>query len=146
MIKNSLLEGTRWTQNFCVEPLFHCSHKLTATTFSHLPFSIDDVTYVYIQTALCWQNTVYIMFRRAKHRIRHVSPSDRSHMYMVRLHVLSSWQPKHKGFARRYARESCYGYWVTSEVTSSFDWRQTQWLAYSHFLILKYSDYRDSYD
>ena len=28
--------------------------------------SIDDVTYVYIQTAVCSKNTVYVMFRRAK--------------------------------------------------------------------------------
>ena len=48
------------------------------------------------------------MFRRAKR-----------HVVMVRLHTLSSWLPKHKGFARRYARESCYGFRVTSEVTSS---------------------------
>ena len=31
--------------------------------------SIDDVTYVYIQTALCWQNTVHVMFRWAKRRV-----------------------------------------------------------------------------
>ena len=31
---------------------------------------------------------------------------------MVRLHTLSSWLPKHKGFARRYARES----WSSSDV------------------------------
>ena len=70
--------------------------------------SIDDVTYVYIQNALCWQNTVYVIFRRAKR-----------HVVMLRLHTLSSWVPKHKGFAWQYARESCYGFWVTSEVTSS---------------------------
>ena len=69
---------------------------------------IDDVIFVYIQTALCWQNTVYVMFRRAKIRV-----------VMVRLHTLSSWLPKHKGFARRYAREPCYGFRVMSEVTSS---------------------------
>ena len=34
-------------------------------------------------------------------------------------YILSSWLPKHKGFARRYACESCYGFRVTSEVTSS---------------------------
>ena len=38
---------------------------------------------------------------------------------MVRLHTLSSWLLKHKGFAWRYARESCYDFRVTSEVTSS---------------------------
>ena len=38
---------------------------------------------------------------------------------MVRLLTLSSWLPKHKGFARQYARESCYGFRVTLEVTSS---------------------------
>ena len=70
--------------------------------------SIDDVTHVYIQTALCWKNTVRVMFRRAKRRV-----------VMVRLHTLSSRLPKHKGFARQYARESCYGFWVTLEVTSS---------------------------
>ena len=32
---------------------------------------IDDVIYVYIQTVLCWQNTVYVMFRRAKKRVGH---------------------------------------------------------------------------
>ena len=48
------------------------------------------------------------MFRRAK-----------SCVVIVRLHTLSSWLPKHKGFARRYVRESCYGFRVTSEVTSS---------------------------
>ena len=65
------------------------------------------------------------MFRRAKRRI-----------VMVRLRTLSSWLSKHKGFARRYARKSCYGFQVTSEVTSSirknihmllstsFSWRQ----------------------
>ena len=42
---------------------------------------------------------LYVMFRRA---IRQV--------VMVRLHTLSSWLPKHKDFARRYARESCYGF------------------------------------
>ena len=52
--------------------------------------------------------TVHVMFRRAKRRV-----------VMVRLHTLSSWLPKHKGFARRYARESCFGFRVTSEVTSS---------------------------
>ena len=62
---------------------------------------IDNVTYVYIQTALCWQNTVHVMYRRAKRRV-----------VMVRLRVLSSWLPKHKGFAQRYARKSCYGFWV----------------------------------
>ena len=67
---------------------------------------------VNLQTALCWKNTVhvYVMFRRAK---RHV------HVVMVRLHTLSSWLPKHKGFARRYAHEPCYGFRVTSEVISS---------------------------
>ena len=36
------------------------------------------------------------------------------------LHVLSSWLPKLKGFARRYARESSgYGFRMTSEDTSS---------------------------
>ena len=48
------------------------------------------------------------MFRQAKRQV-----------VMVRLHTLSSWLPKHKGFARRYAHESCYGFRVTSEVTSS---------------------------
>ena len=68
-----------------------------------------NVTYVYIQTALCWKkNTVYVMCRRAKRRV-----------VMVRLHTLSSWLPKHQGFARRYARESCSGFRVMSEVTSS---------------------------
>ena len=67
---------------------------------------IDDVTYVYIQTALCRQNTAYVMFRRAERRV-----------VMLRVHTLSNWLPKHKGFARRYKRESCYGFRVTSEVT-----------------------------
>ena len=48
------------------------------------------------------------MFRRAL-----------SCVVIVRLRTLSSWLPKHKGFARRYARESCYGFRVTSEVSSS---------------------------
>ena len=65
---------------------------------------IDDVTYVYIQTPLFWQNTVHVMFRRAKRRV-----------VMVRLSVLSSWLPKHKGFAR----ESCYGFEWRQRVTSS---------------------------
>ena len=68
----------------------------------------NNVTYVYIQTALCWQNIIYVMFRRAKRLV-----------VMVRLPTLSSWLPKHKGFARRYARESCYDFRVTSEITSS---------------------------
>ena len=62
------------------------------------------------KTALCWPNTMYVMLRRAK-----------SCVVTVRLRTLSSWLPKHKGFARRYARESCYGFRVTSEVTSSKD-------------------------
>ena len=49
--------------------------------------TIDDVTYVYIQTTFCWQNTVHIMFPRAKRCV-----------VMVRLHTLSRWLPKHKGF------------------------------------------------
>ena len=44
---------------------------------------------------------------------------QKRHVVMVRLHTLSSWLPKHKGFARRNACESCYGFRVTSEVTSS---------------------------
>ena len=85
------------------------------------PICIDDVTYVYIQTALCWQNTVYVMFRRAKRRV-----------VMVRLHTLSSWLPKHKGFARQYARESCYGQMV-------LEWRQrSHRLYYLYHLYLHY--------
>ena len=42
---------------------------------------------------------------------------------MVRLHTLSRWLPKHKGFAQRYVRESCYGFRVTSEVTSSIQYK-----------------------
>ena len=58
------------------------------------------------------QNTVHVMFFQAKR-----------HVVMVRLRVLSSWLPKHKGFARRYACESCHGFRVTSEVTSSVNIR-----------------------
>ena len=54
------------------------------------------------------KNTLYVMFRRAKR-----------HVVMVRLQTLSRWLPKHIGFARRYARESCYGFRVISEVTWS---------------------------
>ena len=50
------------------------------------------------------------MFRQAKRRV-----------VMVKLHTLSSWLPKYKGFAWRYTRESCYGFRVTSEVTSSIE-------------------------
>ena len=59
---------------------------------------------------------MYVMFRHAKRRV-----------VMVRLNTLSSWLPKHKkhGFARRYARESCYGFRVTSEVTSSIAFTRT---------------------
>ena len=61
------------------------------------PFSL------YRRCDLCLQNTVHVMFRRAKRRV-----------IMVRLRVLSSWLPKPKGFARRYAFSS-----ETSEVTAS---------------------------
>ena len=71
---------------------------------------------LHLNRPLCWQNTVYVMFRRAK-----------TPVVMVRLHTLSSWLPKQKGFARRYARESCYGFRVTSEVT----------IVYSYDLFLK---------
>ena len=52
----------------------------------------------------------HVMFRPDKNTRSHVK---------IALHTLSSWLPKHKGFARRYTRESCYGFRVTSEVTSS---------------------------
>ena len=57
-----------------------CSHVGTEN-----PIHIDDVTHVYIQTTLCWHNTGYVMFLRAKRRV-----------VMVRLHTLSSWLPKHE--------------------------------------------------
>ena len=63
------------------------------------------------------KKTVYVMFRRAKRRV-----------VMVRFHTLSRWLPKNKGFARRYARESCYGLWVTSEVTSSIGVHNLVWM------------------
>ena len=47
---------------------------------------IDGVTYIYIQTALCWQ-TLCTSFRQAKRRV-----------VMVRLHTRSSWLPEHKRF------------------------------------------------
>ena len=69
---------------------------------------IDDATCMFTFKPPSVDKTLYTCFCRAKRRI-----------VMVRLHVLSSWLPKHKGFARRYARKSCYGFRVTSEVTSS---------------------------
>ena len=53
---------------------------------------IDNVTYAY--TALCRQNTVHVIFHRAKRCV-----------VMVILHTLSSWLPKHKGCAQRYAHK-----------------------------------------
>ena len=61
------------------------------------------------------KKTVYVMFRRAKRRV-----------VMIRFHTLSRWLPKNKGFARRYARESCYGLWVT--VTSSIGVHNLVWM------------------
>ena len=42
---------------------------------------------------------------------------------MVRLHTLSIWLPKHKGFAGRYARESCCGR-ILSDVRGHIVYRQ----------------------
>ena len=55
-----------------------------------------------------------------KHCPSHVSPGKKTRSH-IRLGVLSSWlaaKYMYKGFARRYSRESCYGFRVTSEVTS----------------------------
>ena len=90
----------------------------------------NDVTYVYIQTALCCQNTIYVMFRRAL-----------SCVVIVRLRTLSSWLPKHKGFARQYARESCYGFRVTSEVISSIDC-QNSFLWLRKYELMNNDDWR----
>ena len=98
---------------------------------SHVPdliqIFIDDVTYVHIQTALCWQNTVHVMFRRAKR-----------HVVMVRFCVLSSWLPKHKGFCLAVCARIMLCFRVTLEVTSSIDLTSVVSVPIFEFIVQTY--------